>query len=75
MLSCVQLFETSWTVAYQAPLSTGFPRQEYWSRMPFPTPADLPNPGIEPMSLESPALADRYFTTSARQTVYKGAAV
>ena len=40
-----------WTVACQAPLSTGFPRQEYWSGLPFPTPGDLPDPGIEPASL------------------------
>ena len=51
MLSCVQLFETSWTVAYQAPLSTGFPRQEYWSRMPFPTPGVLFDPGLNPRVL------------------------
>ena len=43
-----------WIVAHQAPLSMGFPRQEYWSGLPFPSPGDLPHPGIEP---ESPALA------------------
>ena len=43
-------------VAHQAPLSVGFFRQEHWSGLPFPTPGDLPNPGIEPLSLESPAL-------------------
>ena len=42
---------TSWTVAHQAPLSMGFPRQEYWSELLFPPPGDLPSPGIEPMSL------------------------
>ena len=47
------LFATPWTVAYQAPLSMGFSRQEYWSELLFPSPGDLPNPGIEP---ESPAL-------------------
>ena len=47
---------TLWTVARQAPLSTGFPRQEYWSRLPFPSPGDLPDPGFEPASLKSPAL-------------------
>ena len=47
---------TSWTVALQAPLSMGFPRQEYWSGLPFPLPGDLPDPGIEPVSLRSPAL-------------------
>ena len=45
-------------VAHQAPLSMGFPRQEYWSGLPFPTPEDLPNPGIEPSSLASPAKID-----------------
>ena len=53
LLSCVQLFETPQTVAYQALPSMGFSRQEYWSGLPFPSPADLPNPGIEP---GSPAL-------------------
>ena len=54
MLSCfslVWLFETPWTVAHQTPLSMGFPRQEYWSGLPFPSPGDLLNPGIEPASL------------------------
>ena len=41
---------TPWTVAHQAPLSMGFPRQEYWSGLPFPSPRDLPDPGIEPVS-------------------------
>ena len=49
-LSRVPLFMTPWTVAYQAPLSMGFPRQEYWNGSPFPSPGDLPNPGIEPGS-------------------------
>ena len=44
------LFATPWTVAYQAPPSMGFSRQEYWSGLPFPSPGDLPNPGIEPRS-------------------------
>ena len=52
-LSCVRLFATPWTVAHQAPLSMGFSRQEYWSGLPFPSPGDLPNPGIKP---RSPAL-------------------
>ena len=52
-LSHVQFFATPWTVAYQAPHSMGFPRQEYWSGLPFPSPGDLPDPGIEP---GSPAL-------------------
>ena len=47
-LSSIQLFVTPWMVAHQAPLSMGFPRQEYWSRLPFPSQGDLPNPGIEP---------------------------
>ena len=49
-LSHVRLFATPWNVAYQAPLSMGFSRQEYWSGLPFPSPGDLPNPGIEPRS-------------------------
>ena len=49
-LSRVLLFVTPWTVAYQAPLSMGFSRQEYWSGLPFPSPGDLPNPGIKPVS-------------------------
>ena len=52
-LSCVRLFATPWTVAYQAPPSIGFSRQEYWSGLPFPSPGDLPDPGIKP---GSPAL-------------------
>ena len=51
MLSRVQLTVTPWTVALQAPQSMGFPRQEYWSGLPFPSPGNLPNPGIEPRSL------------------------
>ena len=47
-LSHVRLFATPWTVAYQAPLSMGFSRQEYWSGVPFPSPGDLPDPGIKP---------------------------
>ena len=49
--SCVQLFGTLWTVAHQASLSMGFSRQEYWSGLPCPPPGDLPDPGIEPVSL------------------------
>ena len=52
-LSHVRLFATPWTVAHQAPPPVGFSRQEYWSGLPFPSPGDLPNPGIEP---RSPAL-------------------
>jgi len=49
-LSRVRLFATLWTVAHQAPPSMGFSRQEYWSGLPFPSPGDLPDPGIEPRS-------------------------
>ena len=63
--SCVQLFVTPWTIARQAPLSMGFSRHEYWNGLPFPSPGDLPDPGIKPASLTSPALAGRFFTTSA----------
>ena len=62
--SRVWLFVTLWTVAHQAPLSVGFPRQEYWSGLPCPPPGDLPDQAIEPASLMSPALAGRFFTTS-----------
>ena len=50
LLSRVQLFAIPWTVAYQAPPAIGFSRQEYWSGLPFPSPGDLPDPGIEPGS-------------------------
>ena len=59
MLSCfshVQLFATPWTVSSQAPLFMEFSRQEYWSGWPFPSPGDLPDPWIEAMSSEAPAL-------------------
>ena len=46
--SCIQLFLTPWTVAHQAPLFKAFSRQKYWSELPFPSPGDLPDPGIEP---------------------------
>ena len=59
-LSCVWLFVTPWTVAHQAPLSKRFPRQEYWSGLPFPSSGELPDPGTE---LTSPALASEFFTT------------
>ena len=63
LLSHVRLFVTPWTVACQAPLTMGFPRREYWSRLPFSPPGDLPDPGIQPVSPASPALAGRFFTT------------
>ena len=56
-------FVIPWTVAHQAPLFMEFSRQEYWSGLPFPPPGDLPDPGIEPGSPVSPALAGRFFTT------------
>ena len=56
---------TLWTVACRAPLSTGLSRQDYWIGLPFPFPGDLPNPGIEPISLMFPALTGRFFTNSA----------
>ena len=65
LLSCfnhVQLFATLWTIAYQAPLSMGFFRQESWSGLPFPPLGDLPHPGIKPMS---PALAGGFFITAS----------
>ena len=58
-LSHIRLFATPWIVALQAPLSMGLPRQEYWSRLPFPSPGDLPDPGMEP---KSPELAVGFFT-------------
>ena len=61
--SCVQLFAIPWTVAHQVLLSMEFSRQEYWSGLPFPSPGDLLDPGIESVSLVSPALAGELFTT------------
>ena len=83
-LSCVRLLATPWTVAYQAPLSVGFSRQEYWSGLPFPPPGELPDPGIEPMSPVSPALQahslptepsgkSTYASQSGQKKVPKGA--
>ena len=68
MLSCcgrVWLSVILWAVAHQAPLSMEFSRQEYWSGLPCPPPGDLPDPGIKPVSLMSPALAAGFFTNSA----------
>ena len=67
MLSCfshVQFFATPWTVAHQTPLSIGFSRQVYWSGLPFPPTGDLPDQGLEPVSLMSPALTGGFFTTN-----------
>ena len=63
VLSCVTLFATQFTVSHQVPLSVEFPRQEYWSEVPFPSAGVLPHPGIEPASYVSPALAGGFFTT------------
>ena len=60
-----RVFPTPWTVVRQAPLSMGFSRQEYWSGLPCLPPGDLPDPGIEPVSLMTPALASGFFTTGA----------
>ena len=63
LLSCAQLFATPRTVALQAPLSTEFFRQEYWSGLPLTPPGDLPDLGIEPTSPVAPALTGEFFTT------------
>ena len=76
--SCVQLFSTLWSVACQVPLSMGFSRQEHWSGLPCPPLGDLLDPGTEPVSLLSPTLAGRFFTTeppgkpSVAMRVYNG---
>ena len=57
--SHVRLFATPWTIAHQPPLSMVFPKQEYWSGLPFPSPGDIPSTGIE---LASPGLAGGFFT-------------
>ena len=67
-LSRVQLFATPWTAAHQAPLSMGFSRQEYWSGLPFPSPEDLPDPGIEPRSPALQADAGRAATAKSLQS-------
>ena len=64
LLSHVQLCATPWTVAHQPPLSMGFSKREYWSGVPCPPLGDLPDPGIEPVSLTSPTLSGGFFTTS-----------
>ena len=63
LLSCVRLFATPRTAAYQAPPSMGFSRQEYWSGLPFPCPGDLPHPGIEP---RSPTLQEDVLTSEPK---------
>ena len=64
VFSGVWPFVNPWTVAHQAPLSMRFSKQEYWSGLPFPSPGDLPDPGIKITSLMSPSLAGRFFSTS-----------
>ena len=63
VLTHIQLFASPWTVAHQTPLSMGFSRQEYWSRLPFSASGDVPDPGVKPTFLVSPALAGELFTT------------
>ena len=63
LLRCVLFFATPWTAARQTPLSMGFSREEYWSRLPFPSPGDLPDPGIEPASLVPSTLTGWFFTS------------
>ena len=75
ILSCfnhVRLFATLWTVARQAPLSMGSPRQEYWSKLPFLHPGDLPDPGIKP---ESPALEANALTSEPPGNLINAGAV
>ena len=80
MLAYIILFRCSvvsdsvipWAVARQAPLSMGFPRQEYWSGLPFRIPGGLLDPGIKPKSLASPALAGGFFTTAPPGKPYSG---
>ena len=64
LFSCISLFATPWTAAWHAPLSIEFSRQEYWIELSFPTPGDLLNAGVKPVSLVFPALAGRFFTTA-----------
>ena len=61
-LSHICLFAAPWTIARQDALSMEFYRKDYWSGLPFPTPGNIPNPGVEPMSLVSPALAGEFLT-------------
>ena len=68
-LSCIRLFVTPWTLARQAPLSVGFPRREYWSGFLFPSPGNLLESGIKPVS---PALAGKFFTAASPGKPIKG---
>ena len=69
--SPVRFFATLWTVALQAALSMGFSRQEYWSGLPCPPPGDLPDPGIEPMSLVYPSLTDMFYIPGINSTTWE----
>ena len=71
ILSCVQLFATPWSVVCQAPLSVEFSRQEYWSRLPFPSPGDLLNSRIEPTSLASSACRQLVYHCTTWETFFK----
>ena len=66
-----QLFVTPWTIDHQDSLSMGLPRQEYLNGFPFPSPEDLPNPGIKSKSPVSPALAGRFFTPPPGKSTLK----
>ena len=68
LLSHAQLFATLWNIAHQAPLSMEFYRQKYWSGLPLLTPGDLPDLGIKPISLASPALSGGFFTIAPQKT-------
>ena len=65
VFSCIQLFVTPMTVAVEMSLSMGFSRNEYWSKLPFPTPEGLTDPGTQPASLACPALAGGFFTMAS----------
>ena len=68
-LSCVQLFVSPWTILHQDPLSVEFSRQEYWNRLLFPSPGDLPNLGIKPESHMSSALTGVFFAFNTNRIV------
>ena len=70
--SCALLFATLWTLVRQAPLSTGFSRQEYWTGLPCSPPGDLPDPGIEPLSFLSAVLLGRFFIPSTTWEALQG---
>ena len=72
MLGRVRLFVTPWTAAHQAPLSMEFSMQEYWNGLPFSPLGDLPDPGIEPVSPASPALAGGFFTAKTPGSYLQG---